>query len=716
MKALTKKVRGRNFVFLSFLLLFFPLQLTCSPTSGQKNNAPQITDSRLPPPEPSRLEPRWWDYYDVDPELLRKRIERTKISLSAAKQHLNIEQQAKADPLVERILIGLETLYQLKSKHLEIQPSFPAFAQSYDLEQFVLLGKNLQEREQQLRLIQLKITLRKESIRSGSHYLDILVASYLAEAHAQPQKILQGLEIMATRIAVMIEENQLVDLEAREINQQKRVDVLQSEVEYAREHLNFSPDSLTYIDSKIEELEEELIAARYELYSAQLASLKTDEESIFPELQREIAAQKLTDLAVAKAIVEMELINFQMMRWIYVAATDLDSEDLNQLHTDLNTWKNQVSAIKRDIPDWEDSTELDLERVLKGLSHIGEQDSALLNQKRELYQSELTTIKETLLKLQTLQNESYLHDFLIVQLKYLISEAFSSPIDRVTNAWHAWVASLQSQSKWFRQSFFKVGQTPITPFAILKLILIIGISYLLGKAVQKWIKHFGQTHRSVNQGAIYTLSRLAYFTIFYLGIIIAFSSIGIDFTAFAFVAGAITFWLGLGFINIVQNFVAGIILLLDKNMRVGDYIQLSSGEKGTITDINMRNTMLSTPEGLKILVPNIEFIMNKCTNWTLSGRSHRVSVPFKVAYGNDKNDIRKLIVEAAKKVPITASDREPQVWLANFGEKALEFELIVWVNEYLLNKQTMSSQSIYLWSIDSTLHENGISIITKQHN
>lgn len=675
------------------LYSILPLCLVLSPLLGSTptQSPPQTAKSQLSPPNPDNLEPLWWEYYDVDVELLRKRIDQTKKVLLSATEPLNAEEEERASPLLDEVLIGLETLAERKGETAETPPLPKPPMGEYSLEKFLSLGKTAQETKQEKELLQRKISLREESIRSMNYYLDILIASYLAETRGLGKKIVQGFEIMAMRIALLIEEQELLSLQNVLSYQEKKESLLDAEISYGRKHLQVSSSSLPQIEENIASLEQELALARSALYKAQLSSSS-----------RDLAEQTVLSHLASKAILEVKLINAEMTRWIYFGATELSSEKLTKLHTDLNSWKGEIGAIRRNLPEWKKEAALYMQGLFEELAQSGKQEKG-----------SLALVEETLLKLQLLENQSKFYDFLQAELSYLVKEQFSTPVDRLANAWYSWTASLKSQSKWFRQSFFKVGETPITPFSILKLILFIALAYLLGKAVQRWIKQFGKANRSISQAAIYTLSRLAYFTIFYLGILIAFTSIGIDFTAFAFIAGAITFWLGLGFINIVQNFVAGFILLLDKKMRVGDFISLSSGEEGTITDIHMRSTTISTPDNLKILVPNIEFIMNKCTNWTLSGQSHRICVPFKIAYGHDKNEIRKLITDCAKKISLTDTEREPQVWLMLFGEKALEFELVVWINDYLLNKQTMNAQSIYLWAIETTLQENHIGIITK---
>jgi small-conductance mechanosensitive channel len=193
-----------------------------------------------------------------------------------------------------------------------------------------------------------------------------------------------------------------------------------------------------------------------------------------------------------------------------------------------------------------------------------------------------------------------------------------------------------------------------------------------------------------------------------MGVFIAITSVGIDFTTFAFIAGAFTFWIGFGLLPLIQNFVAGIIILLDKNIKVGDYLVLDSGEKGIVSDITIRTMLLETLEGHKIVIPNAELVIKKFTNKSISENFHRVSIPFKIAYTTERKKVCELIIEAAQKIPYTRSDCLPQVWMKSFNDENIDLSLIVWVNSSLINKQSASIESIYLWAIDTTLQEHNI--------
>ncbi len=193
---------------------------------------------------------------------------------------------------------------------------------------------------------------------------------------------------------------------------------------------------------------------------------------------------------------------------------------------------------------------------------------------------------------------------------------------------------------------------------------------------------------------------------------IALSSIGLDFSNLALVAGALSVGIGFGLQSIVNNFVSGLIILFEHTLRVGDYIELDTGLTGTVKSINVRSTLINTNDNIDIVVPNSEFVTTRLTNWTLGERILRVRIPFGVAYGSDKDTVKKAALEAAAEVQYTLTHmkgREPDVWLVEYGDNSLNFLLLVWVNRQGARRPTRT-RAAYLWALETKLAEHGIEI------
>ena len=195
-------------------------------------------------------------------------------------------------------------------------------------------------------------------------------------------------------------------------------------------------------------------------------------------------------------------------------------------------------------------------------------------------------------------------------------------------------------------------------------------------------------------------------------LMLALNVIGIDLTALAVFSGAIGIGIGFGLQAIFSNLVAGIIMLFEGSIKVGDFVDLDNGLTGEVKEINIRSTRIMTNDNVDILVPNAEFINNRVTNWTLKEGHRRTRIPFGVAYGTDKDLVAKAVLEASKTVKheLTGRGAKPaEVWLTNFGESSLDFELVLWLRPSSV-KRPGKVAADYNWAIETALTKYGIEI------
>ena len=261
-------------------------------------------------------------------------------------------------------------------------------------------------------------------------------------------------------------------------------------------------------------------------------------------------------------------------------------------------------------------------------------------------------------------------------------------------------------------TLFSVGETPVTGGDILRVIIILALAILLSRGIRHAISRVAERGHPGAQASFYTVSRLSHYTIMIVAIFIALSSIGLDFSNLALVAGALSVGIGFGLQSIVSNFVSGLIILFEHTLRVGDYIELDTGITGTVKAINVRSTLINTNDNIDIVVPNSEFVSNRLTNWTLGERILRMRIPFGVAYGTDKDLLKKAALEAVAEVPYTLTHmkgREPDLWLVEYGDNSLNFLLLVWVNRQGAQRPTRT-KAAYLWALETKLAEYGIEI------
>lgn len=251
-----------------------------------------------------------------------------------------------------------------------------------------------------------------------------------------------------------------------------------------------------------------------------------------------------------------------------------------------------------------------------------------------------------------------------------------------------------------------------SPSALTGGLLVLTAFWVVGSFVRKRVERTAQNREPARRAALYTVSRLLLYIMIAIGLMAAMSTAGIPVSRFAILGGAIGVGLGFGLQSIFNNFVSGLILLFDRSLKVGDFVELESGVHGEVSDISIRATRITTNDNIDILVPNSEFVSGRVVNWTHRDVSRRIRVPFGVAYGSDKDKVRAAVLEAAQAVPFTLTGndkRKPQVWLVNFGDSSLDFELVVWLTAEA-TKRPAAVRAAYLWEIESALARVGLEI------
>jgi hypothetical protein len=164
--------------------------------------------------------------------------------------------------------------------------------------------------------------------------------------------------------------------------------------------------------------------------------------------------------------------------------------------------------------------------------------------------------------------------------------------------------------------------------------------------------------------------------------------------------------LGFGLQNLASNFVSGLTLLVEQPIRVGDFIEIDK-LLGTVESISIRSTTVRTLDGVFVIVPNIRFVENNIINWSYRDPRCRLHVPVGVAYGSDTLIVTEALLAAARKDPKVLTDPSPRVWFKRFGDSALDFELLVWINQPTEIEPIKSS--LY-FTIDRELRQRSIEV------
>jgi len=249
-------------------------------------------------------------------------------------------------------------------------------------------------------------------------------------------------------------------------------------------------------------------------------------------------------------------------------------------------------------------------------------------------------------------------------------------------------------------------------------VLAIGLTWLASVIVRRALHRFGRRHQGVNQAALYALSRVIHYILLLVGILMALDFAGVSLGKFALFASAVGVGLGFGLQAIFGNFIAGLVLLFDRSLKVGDFVELDADTRGTVHAINIRATRIITNDNIGVLVPNAEFVNGRVVNWTHRSVNRRIRVPFRVPFGVDKELVKEAALAAAARVPFTLAtegEKRPQVWLVNYGENGVDFLLVVWLTGAAA-RRNVAIQAAYLWELDSALKEHGIEVPCPQRD
>jgi small-conductance mechanosensitive channel len=266
---------------------------------------------------------------------------------------------------------------------------------------------------------------------------------------------------------------------------------------------------------------------------------------------------------------------------------------------------------------------------------------------------------------------------------------------------------------WLDNTALQAGNIRISALAVIKAMVFGGIFFAIGRmssnAGQKVIRDQQTVDIQTRELAAKALE-LAVFGIVFL---LLFNVLGLDLSTLAVLGGALGVGIGFGLQQIASNFISGIIILLERSIKVGDYIELEDGRSGILRDINMRSSRLETYDGKDIMVPNERFITTRFVNWTTSDPRQRYEVPFVVAYDSDIHTVAPLIEKAVGAHKTILKKPEPVACeLRKFGETGVHFAVKFWVNGIDDGENNFASDVHYI--VWDTLKKAGIAMARQQ--
>ncbi|MGD8762076.1 MAG: mechanosensitive ion channel, partial [Desulfobacteraceae bacterium] len=237
-------------------------------------------------------------------------------------------------------------------------------------------------------------------------------------------------------------------------------------------------------------------------------------------------------------------------------------------------------------------------------------------------------------------------------------------------------------------------------------------SFLASWMVQKLLTDEVLVKRRVEKGVRVSIARLVHYVLIFIGFLAALLALGFEFTKLTIMLSALGVGIGFGLQNVVNNFVSGMILLFERPVRVGDFIELG-GKWAEIKKIGLRATTIQTLDQADVIIPNADLVANQVVNWTLSNRRVGLIIPVGVAYGSDISLVMETLMACALESSKVAKTPEPQVLFLSFGESSLDFELRVWVPDA---DERLTVKSELHQEIDRRFREANIEIAFPQRD
>ena len=223
----------------------------------------------------------------------------------------------------------------------------------------------------------------------------------------------------------------------------------------------------------------------------------------------------------------------------------------------------------------------------------------------------------------------------------------------------------------FAEQTITVGQWLLVPSLLL-------FGYFSSKWFASWFTK-QMNARKVRADVVHLVRRVFFVLAIVILLITTLELLNVPITAFAFVSGAVAIGVGFGAQNIINNFISGWILMWERPIRIGDFLEVDTA-KGTVEAINTRSTRIRRVDGVHLLIPNSQLLENTVVNWTLVDRTMRTSVRVGAAYGSPAPQVAKLIMQATQEQPEALDDPMPVVLFEDFGDNALIFDVYFWVH------------------------------------
>jgi small-conductance mechanosensitive channel len=227
-------------------------------------------------------------------------------------------------------------------------------------------------------------------------------------------------------------------------------------------------------------------------------------------------------------------------------------------------------------------------------------------------------------------------------------------------------------------TLFELNQTPVSLSSVIMFVFMMATFLVFSKFLDRLVLRRLLSKLQIDSGTSYTMIRVTHYLIMIIGAIISFQFIGINLSGLAVIFGLLSVGIGFGLQNVTSNFIAGLILLFERPIKIGDRVLVGETE-GDVIDINIRSTTIQSLNNVAIIVPNSEFVSNNVVNWSHGDTKIRIDIEVGVSYNSDLDTVLKTLKQVANENSEVLKKPDSDVLLTSFGDSSWNMKLRVWI-------------------------------------
>jgi len=272
---------------------------------------------------------------------------------------------------------------------------------------------------------------------------------------------------------------------------------------------------------------------------------------------------------------------------------------------------------------------------------------------------------------------------------------------------------MESQELWEKIDYyfkefvlFKIQDVGITISHLVVAVVVVICSLLVSRLIRSALQKHLFNKLDIDQGLQYALLRFIHYVIVIIGFYIGLKTVNIPLGAIIGLFAVIGVGIGFGLQNLTSNFISGVILLLERPVKVGDRLEMNE-VWGDVKRISLRTTLIETPDNIAIIVPNSKLLENEVINYSYGDPKIRLRIPVGIAYGSDCEKATQLLKDVAKRNERVLNNPAPKVWFREFGDSSLNFLLLCWIPTSTIKFDVVSELN---YAIDRAFRDNQIEI------